>query len=53
MLYETLHDLTRNAQRAGLINADIVAEDLPRIIAMPHSCRRWMPPATAGAVTSR
>jgi AcrR family transcriptional regulator len=36
-LYETLYDLTRNAQRAGLINADIVAEDLPRIIAMLHS----------------
>ena len=36
-LYETLHDLTRRAQRAGLINADIVAEDLPRIIAMLHS----------------
>jgi AcrR family transcriptional regulator len=36
-LYETLWDLTRRAQRAGLINADIVAEDLPRIIAMLHS----------------
>jgi AcrR family transcriptional regulator len=36
-LYETLCDLTRRAQRAGLINTDIVAEDLPRIIAMLHS----------------
>jgi hypothetical protein len=36
-LYETLHDLTRRAQRAGLINADIVAEDFPRITAMLRS----------------
>src|SRR5215475_15921257 len=36
-LYETLCDLTRRAQTTGLINADIVAEDLPRIIAMLHS----------------
>jgi AcrR family transcriptional regulator len=36
-LYETLCDLTRRAQTAGLINSDIVAEDLPRIIAMLHS----------------
>ncbi len=35
-LYETLYDLTRRGQRAGLINPDIVAEDLPRIIGMLH-----------------
>jgi AcrR family transcriptional regulator len=48
MLYETLHDLTRNAQRAGLINADIVAEDLPRIIAMLHSVLPTMDTAGYG-----
>jgi AcrR family transcriptional regulator len=47
-LYETLHDLTRRAQRAGLINADIVAEDLPRIIAMLHSVLPTMDPASGG-----
>jgi AcrR family transcriptional regulator len=48
MLYEALHDLTRNAQRAGLINADIVAEDLPRIIAMLHSVLPTMDTAGDG-----
>ena len=47
-LYETLHDLTRRAQRAGLISADIVAEDLPRIIAMLHSVLPTMDPASDG-----
>ena len=46
--YETLHDLTRRAQRAGLISADIVAEDLPRIIAMLHSVLATMDPASDG-----
>jgi hypothetical protein len=35
-LYQALYELTGRAQRAGLISADIVAEDLPRIIAMLH-----------------
>ena len=47
-LYETLHDLTRRAQQAGLINADIVAEDLPRIIAMLHSVLPTMDTASNG-----
>jgi AcrR family transcriptional regulator len=47
-LYETLHELTRRAQRAGLINADIVAEDLPRIIAMLHSVLPTMDTTTDG-----
>jgi AcrR family transcriptional regulator len=47
-LYQTLHELTRRAQRAGLINADIVAEDLPRIIAMLHSVLPTMDTATDG-----
>jgi AcrR family transcriptional regulator len=36
-LYEALGDLARRAQRAGLVRADLVAEDLPRIIAMLNS----------------
>ena len=47
-LYETLHELTRRAQQAGLINADIVAEDLPRIIAMLHSVLPTMDTASDG-----
>jgi hypothetical protein len=44
----TLHDLTRRAQQARLINADIVAEDLPRIIAMLHSVLPTMDTASDG-----
>ncbi len=47
-LYETLYELTRRAQQAGLINADIVAEDLPRIIAMLHSVLPMMDTASDG-----
>lgn len=36
-LDETLADLTRRAQQAGLVRADMVADDLPRIIAMLNS----------------
>ncbi len=36
-LYEALGDLARRAQRAGLVRADLVAEDLPRIVAMLNS----------------
>jgi hypothetical protein len=38
----------RRAQRAGLVSADIVAEDLPRIIAMLHSVLPTMDPASDG-----
>jgi AcrR family transcriptional regulator len=36
-LYEAMGDLARRAQRAGLVRADLVAEDLPRIVAMLNS----------------
>ena len=36
-LYEALDELAERAQEAGLIRADLVAEDLPRLIAMLHS----------------
>lgn len=36
-LDEALDELARRAQQAGLIRADLVADDLPRIIAMLHS----------------
>jgi AcrR family transcriptional regulator len=36
-LDETLLDLARRGQRAGVVRADLVADDLPRIIAMLHS----------------
>jgi AcrR family transcriptional regulator len=47
-LYESLYDLTRRAQQAGLINTDIVADDLPRIIAMLHSVLPTMDTASEG-----
>ena len=47
-LYQTLQELTRRAQKAGLINAEIVAEDLPRIIAMLHSVLPTMDTASDG-----
>jgi AcrR family transcriptional regulator len=47
-LYQTLHELTRRAQNVGLINAEIVAEDLPRIIAMLHSVLPTMDTASDG-----
>lgn len=36
-LYEALGELARRAQKAGLLRADLVADDLPRLIAMLHS----------------
>ena len=36
-LDEALAELTRRAQQAGLIRADLVADDLPRIVAMLNS----------------
>ena len=36
-LYEALGDLTRRAQQAGLVRADVVPDDLPRIVVMLNS----------------
>jgi AcrR family transcriptional regulator len=36
-LYETLDELARRGQQAGVVRPDLVADDLPRIIAMLHS----------------
>jgi hypothetical protein len=36
-LYEALNDLARRGQRAGLIRADLLADDLPRLMAMLYS----------------
>jgi AcrR family transcriptional regulator len=36
-LYEALDELARRGQQAGLVRADLVAGDLPRLIAMLHS----------------
>jgi AcrR family transcriptional regulator len=36
-LYETLDELVLRGRQAGVIRADLVAEDLPRLIAMLHS----------------
>jgi AcrR family transcriptional regulator len=43
-----LTELTRRAQDAGLIRADLVADDLPRIIAMLNSVLWTMDPASDG-----
>ena len=36
-LYEALHDLALRGQQAGVVRADLVPADLPRMIAMLHS----------------
>ncbi len=36
-LYEALDDLARRGQQAGLIRADLVADDIPRLIAMLYT----------------
>ncbi|MGZ6780139.1 MAG: TetR/AcrR family transcriptional regulator [Mycobacterium sp.] len=43
-----LHELTMRAQRAGLVRADLVADDLPRMVAMLFSVLGTMDPATDG-----
>jgi AcrR family transcriptional regulator len=35
--YDTLDELTRRGQQAGVVRADLVADDLPRLIAMLYS----------------
>jgi AcrR family transcriptional regulator len=36
-LYDALNELARRGQRAGVVRADLVADDLPRVITMLHS----------------
>src|SRR5271170_4932710 len=36
-LYEALDELAQRGQQAGVVRADLVADDLPRMIAMLHS----------------
>ena len=43
-----LTDLTRRAQAAGLVRADLVADDLPRMVAMLYSVLGTMDPASDG-----
>jgi AcrR family transcriptional regulator len=43
-----LEDLTRRAQHAGLIRADLVPEDLPRIFAMLNGVLATMDPVSDG-----
>jgi AcrR family transcriptional regulator len=47
-LDEALNDLTIRAQKAGLVRADLVADDLPRVIAMLNSVLWTMDPASDG-----
>jgi AcrR family transcriptional regulator len=43
-----LAELTRRAQAAGLVRADLVADDLPRMVAMLYSVLATMDPASDG-----
>jgi AcrR family transcriptional regulator len=43
-----LEELTRHGQQAGLIRADLVAEDLPRLVAMLYGVLSTMDPASDG-----
>jgi AcrR family transcriptional regulator len=47
-LDEALNNLTVHAQKAGLVRPDLVADDLPRIIAMLNSVLWTMDPASDG-----
>jgi AcrR family transcriptional regulator len=47
-LDDALAELTRRSQEAGLIRADLVADDLPRINAMLNSVLWTMDPASDG-----
>lgn len=47
-LDEALHLLTVRAQNDGLVRADLVADDLPRMVAMLYSVLGTMDPASDG-----
>jgi AcrR family transcriptional regulator len=47
-LDEALYDLARRGQEAGLVRRDLVAADLPRLIAMLHSVLFTMEPTGDG-----
>jgi AcrR family transcriptional regulator len=47
-LDEALYELTRRAQHFGLVRPDLVADDLPRMVAMLFSVLGTMDPATDG-----
>ena len=47
-LNEALDELFRRAQEAGVVRADLVADDLPRVIAMLHSVLFTMEPTGDG-----
>lgn len=47
-LNEALDELARRGQRAGLVRADLVADDMPRLIAMLHSVIWTMDSASDG-----
>ncbi|QLL05421.1 TetR/AcrR family transcriptional regulator [Mycobacterium vicinigordonae] len=47
-LDEALRDLVHRGQRAGRVRADLVADDLPRLIAMLYSVLSTMEPASDG-----
>jgi len=47
-LDEALDELTRRAQEAGLVRADLVTDDLPRMVAMLYSVLGTMDPASDG-----
>ena len=47
-LDSALEDLTRRAQQAGQVRADLVPEDLPRIVAMLNGVLSTMDPSSEG-----
>ncbi|MED5814880.1 helix-turn-helix domain-containing protein [Mycolicibacterium sp. 050232] len=47
-LYAALNELAEQAQQRGMLRPDLVADDLPRIIAMLHSVLWTMDPASGG-----
>ena len=47
-LYDALNDLARRGQQAGVVRADLLPADLPRIIAMLHSVLWTMDPDDDG-----
>jgi AcrR family transcriptional regulator len=47
-LHEALHELVRRGQQAGLVRADLVADDLPRLIAMLYGVLATMDSTSDG-----